>query len=130
MDYHSTYTPWGKSLCRHYKARAAAAIVEWKFNSADNFFDRVMLLTVMYNIDSLPEPCLLSDHKATGRPVRSRSSSALLSVACKVDRTAGATSRAGTQGKAARSKETLQFLPDPTSFTGTSRYSLFTDAVK
>jgi len=66
-----------------------------------------------------------SDHEEPGRPVCFWWSSALLSVACKVDRTA-AGCRATAQSAAARSKGTLQFLLHPTSFiattTNTSRY--------
>jgi len=65
-----------------------------------------------------------SDHEAPGRPVCFWSSSALLSVACKVDWTAAC--RATAQSAAARSKGPLQFLLHPTSFiattTNTSRY--------
>ena len=74
----------------------------------------------------LHEYYFYSDHEAPGRPVCFWSSSALLSVACKVDRTAAAC-RATAQSAAARSKGTLQFRLHPTSFTATttntSRYA-------
>ena len=74
-----------------------------------NFFDITRLMFSVY-----------SDHKVSGRPFCSWSPGALLSVVCKVDRTAGAACGSGTQSGAVRSKRTLQLFLDPTSFTATT----------
>ena len=63
----------------------------------------------------------VSDCKAPGRPVCSWWSSALLSVACGVDWTAGTACGAGAQSEAARSRGTLQFLHDSNSTTSRLR---------
>jgi len=62
----------------------------------------------------------LSDHKASGRPVCSWSSSALLPVGCKVDWAATAACGSHAQSEAAGSKRAIQFHLDPTSLTATN----------